>query len=279
MKYFILTLLTSLTLIFSSCDLLEEQTGLTEEEVVKGLKTALEVGADSSTASLMATDGYYGNNLLKILLPPQASQMLEYVSYIEDIAGSGFVENVVKGINRSAENAASEAKPIFVDAITSMSIEDGLNILQGKSTNKTSDFDSIAATNYLKNKTYTNLVGLYAPKIDAALNKVLISTDKGSFTTNQLWTTLIGYYNDAITAAGYTVAGMELLGQTPPQLLKSLSTETQIDESLSLGQFATGKALDGLYYKVGQEEKKIRKDPYQWALDILEKVFGSVYKQ
>ena len=45
-----------------------------------------------------------------------------------------------------------------------------------------------------------------------------------------------------------------------------------------LGDFATGKALDGLFYKVGEEEKKIRNNPYEWALDIIQKVFGSVFQ-
>ena len=60
-------------------------------------------------------------------------------------------------------------------------------------------------------------------------------------------------------------------------VLGRLSKEQSIDQNLSLGQYATGKALTGLFYKVGLEEKKIRKDPFQWGLDILDKVFGEVY--
>ena len=155
------------------------------------------------------------------------------------------VDDVILRINRSAENAAKDVKPIFVDAITSMTIEDGLNILNGVSTSKV-EFDSTAATSYLRAKTYNSLFNLYEPKIGTALDQKIV----GDVSTNDAWYLLTGNYN-AICNPGDEV-------------------ETE------LGAFATSKALDGLFYKVGEEEKKIRKDPYKWALDILQKVFGSV---
>ncbi len=161
----------------------------------------------------------------------------------------------IKSINRSAEDAANDAKPIFIDAITSMSIKDGLNILKGKSIEK-SDFDSIAATNYLRTKTFENLTNLYSPKINAALDKDLLNN---GLSANDLWTGIVLAYNGAIFI--HTI------------------DETPIDNSLSLGKFTTEKALDGLFFKVGEEEKKIRKNPYSWALDIIKKVFGSVYEE
>jgi hypothetical protein len=255
MKQFFYFLFGFMILFTSSCDLLNNvDDALSDDEIVQGLKTALEVGTDSSATVLSAVDGYYGDDLVKILLPPEAEPMLNYVSIIESIAGSDYVENTIKSINRSAEDAASEAKPIFVDAITGMSIQDGLNILQGKSSNK-SDFDSIAATNYLIANTYTSLVGVYAPKIDAALEVDQLGI---GFTTNELWNSIVFAYNLGVSTF--------------------LINEEPIDDNLTLGEYSTGKALDGLFFKIGEEEKKIRKNPWDWALDIIHKVFGSVHE-
>ncbi len=239
---------------FASCESIIDET-LTEDEIVKGLKVALEVGTDSSSTVLSSVNGYYGDELVKILLPPEAENMLNYVSIIEAVAGTGHIEETIKSINRSAEDAANDAKPIFIDAIASMTIKDGLNILKGKSIEK-SDFDSIAATNYLRTKTFENLTNLYSPKINAALDKDLLNN---GLSANDLWTGIVLAYNGAIFI--HTI------------------DETPIDNSLSLGKFTTEKALDGLFFKVGEEEKKIRKNPYSWALDIIKKVFGSVYEE
>jgi len=253
MKKIIILFIGFTILMFSSCDLLEDSS-LTEEEIVKGLKTALELGTDTSTTVLSAVDGYYKDEAVKLLLPPEGEKMLNYISIIETIAGSGYVEQTIKSINRSAEDAAKEAKPIFINAITGMTIQDGLNILQGNSGNG-ADFDSTAATNYLISKTYTNLVDVYAPKIDVALDKDLLG--KGA-SANELWTILVTAFNTAVTL--------------------NLINDDKIDSELTLGEYATGRALDGLFLKVSDEEKKIRKNPYEWALDIIQKVFGSVYE-
>jgi len=276
-KFWIFSIISVLAL--TSCDQLLQDTELTQEEITNGLKTALTVGADSSSTELSQEDGYYANPMLKILLPEEAQPMLKYVSYIDDIAGSGYVEQTIMSINRSAERAAHEAQPILVDAITGITIEDGLNILQGQSDSYAkADFDSTAATQYLRYKTYESLTSLYAPKIDSTLNIVVLNFDnKTAYTTNQLWEKLLIYYNKAVDAAVISVLGFEVLGQTAPKILKDLSLEPKIDQNLTLGQFATGKALDGLFTRVGIEEKKIRKNPFAWASDILQKVFGYVY--
>ncbi len=290
-KIWILLLVLGIT--FAGCDQVMQDVELTEEEITQGLKTALTYGADSSSTELSQEDGYYANPMLKILLPEEAQPMLKYVEIIEkgaalfstiatltgtkfEAAGEGYIEQTIMSINRSAEEAAKEAKPIFVDAITEITIEDGLNILQGKSdAYQKTDFDSIAATQYLKYKTFTPLTDVYAPKIDAALDKVVLDFgDKTAYTTNQLWHKLIVYYNNAITVAKI---GRDLNLFDANTELGRLAGEAPINAELSLGQFATGKALDGLFWRVGVEEKKIRKNPFQWASDILDKVFGYVY--
>ncbi len=76
---------------FASCESIIDET-LTEDEIVKGLKVALEVGTDSSSTVLSSVNGYYGDELVKILLPPEAENMLNYVSIIEAVAGTGHIE-------------------------------------------------------------------------------------------------------------------------------------------------------------------------------------------
>lgn len=256
-------------------------TGLSDEDIVEGLKTALAVGTDSSSTTLSLEDGYYGNALVKIPLPDEALKVQNQINAILSLAPSlssylnldTQFENVVKSINRAAEESAKEAAPIFKSAITNLSISQGLEILQGQvpedtNSTKSAEYDSTAATKYLMNQTFTGLTDLYSPKIDLALDK-----DLGlGFSANQAWTTLRNAYNSAVSKIDNSIIASAALSLTGYSL-ETLKTE-------SIGTFATEKALDGLFLKVGEEETKIRRDPWQWLTtavgDILTKVFGSV---
>jgi hypothetical protein len=269
-KVYFTILALSFFAFFTSCDLLKKNDSLTSAEIVEGLKTALNLGTDSSSTTLSKLDGYYGNKALKIMLPPEAQTMLAYTnnptlkSILDNLGFNDQIETVVKSINRSAEKAALEAAPIFKKAITNLSITDGLSILNGKNPTTTkagmeaSSFDSLAATNYLKSQTITDLTTAFSAPINANLDKDVLGL---GFTTNKAWTTLTDLYNQG-------VEGYNLLSGTKMEKVKATS----------LGVYCTQKALDGLFLKVGDEEKKIRKSPYDWAIDIIRKVFGSVSK-
>ncbi len=257
--------LLSLFFLFSSCDVLMQalETASTtssapsESEVVQGLKKALEIGAQYAAEQLHKKDGYFGNAAVKILLPPEVQNVVNTAINNPTVKRLGLdrvlkkkVDQVVLAVNRSAEAAAIEAKPIFVNAIRSMTIVDAYNILKGQDIyHKTQGFDSLAATHYLEYKTRPQLFNLYKPKIEAALNR-----DLGlGFSANQAWNTAIKYYNNYVA---------RILGK--PRI------------NYTLTDYATNKALDGLFYMVGQQEKKIRKDPYKWGSDIISRVFGYV---
>ena len=271
-----LLLLLALPFFFSlnSCELLTEEGGLTADKIVQGLKEALTIGADSASSSLSLTNGYYHGDVLhiKIPLPEEAENLRNLINQYSSITSyfnlDTEFENVVKAVNRAAEKAASDALPIFADAITDLTIENGLDILHGivpETGGGGSDFDSTAATQYLKIKTYLDLTNLYAPHINAALDQ-----DLGlGFSANDAWYTLTQAYNDALNSN--VVQGIILASQfTSKPIVLPAAIETD------LGVFSTQKALDGLFYMVGNEEKKIRKDPYQYLSDLLEEVFGSV---
>ncbi|MCQ2606138.1 MAG: DUF4197 domain-containing protein [Bacteroidales bacterium] len=246
---------------------------LSTAEVVKGLKTALNIGTDSSTAELSLKDGYYGNPLIKIPLPDEAEMIMEKMEYIGKYSSTAQelietkMESLREAINRSAEDAAKDAKPIFTDAITNLSIVDGWEILNGVvpggSEKAGSGFDSLAATKYLKNQTYNALVDAYSPKMDAALDKKFV----GNASATSLWNDITSNYNGLVSQYGKAAT-------LAAQIMGKDITFKEVDTDL--GEFVTAKALDGLFVKVGAQEKEIRKNPFQWASDIIQKVFGAV---
>jgi hypothetical protein len=248
LKKFILYILTAI--LFTGCaemmqlsqQYLDADAPLTKTEIIAGLKEALVTGTNHSANILGATDGYYKDELVKILLPPEADIIVENASRIP--GGQKLLDDVLLHINRAAEDAVSEAKPIFVNSITSMTISDGIGILKGEDN---------AATEYLHRTTYDQLFELYRPKIKASVEKDLV----GGISTEESWDTLVGKWNKLSKSAVGQIAG-----------LKPVNTE--------LEDYLTHKALDGLFLKIADEEKQIRKDPAARVSSLLKKVFGSL---
>jgi len=214
---------------------------LTEYEVSSGLKEALRVGTDSAATRLGAINGYYGDELVKIMLPEEASIIVDNISKIP--GGNKLVEDVVMRINRAAEDAAKEAGPVFWGAIKNMTITDAFNILNG---------GEKAATDYLHKQTYDELFKLYNPKIQTSLDKEIVA----GISTNESWESLTGKWNTIAESPIGKFADLE-------------AVKTDLDAYL------TEKALDGLFMKIAQQEKLIREDPVARVNDILKRVFGS----
>ncbi len=271
-KLSIVGLIGGVLLLFNSCEELAEisENNLSEGEIVNGLKTALEIGADSATSELMAVDGYFKDEAVKILLPPEANTIISNINKLEKYLPVGIqffndqTDLLLKSINRSAEDAASEALPILTNAITSLSVSDGFSILNGSVPNGTKStaqsFDSLAATKYLEQETKSDLIVVFSKPINASLDKKLV----GNESTNSIWNDITSKYNEGVVAYNKTLG---LLGDKKETV------------NANLGSYCTEKALDGLFVKVGAEEKKIRKNPYDWAVDIIQKVFGSVFEE
>lgn len=178
-KSFILVLMT-LTLV--SCDPASLQkvldtvseAPLSNLDVSNGLKEALQLGVDNSVNFLSAEDGYY-KSAYKILLPDEANKVIDKLAFIPGF--KNLEDELIKKVNRAAEDAAQKAGPIFLDAIKSITFDDAMNILLG---------DKNAATQYLDNKTYNSLYGEFKPVLNNSLNKV------GAL---DLWTSAITKYN------------------------------------------------------------------------------------
>jgi hypothetical protein len=201
--------------------------GKNDSTIISGLKEALSISTGNAVTSTSKMDGYFKNQLIKILLPDKiqdAANILGKLGYQKQ------VDNFVLSMNRAAEKAAPKAKSFFIDAIKGMTFEDAKKILGGSNT---------AATEYFKSKTLNKLQGEFKPIVSKSMNQVGVTRSYKEMT---------GKYTSAVPFG-------------------------KID-SLDLDQYVTDKALDGLFYMVGEEEKKIRTDPAARVTDLLKSVFG-----
>mgnify|MGYP003786331785 CR=1 FL=1 len=215
---------------------------LTEAEVVRALKEALTVGAENSARKLAAENGYYGDDLVKILLPDEAKIIVDNISRIP--GGEDLVEDVILRINRAAEDAAKEIAPIFISSVTQMTINDAFNILKGSDN---------AATEYLRRTTYNELYNLYKPKIQASTEKDIV----GNVSLKDSWESLTGKWNSIANTLAGRLANLE-------------PVNTDLDDYL------TDKALSGVFLKIEGEEQKIRNEVSARVTPLLQKVFGSL---
>ncbi|MCF8257541.1 MAG: DUF4197 domain-containing protein [Flavobacteriales bacterium] len=157
----------------SSCDEILDYLQLSDAEVAQALKEALTVGTDTSVARGSVEDGYFGNQIIKILLPPEAQPILSVINSVP--GGQSLVNEVVLKVNRAAEQAAVEATPIFVNAITSITIADAMAILNG---------NDDAATQYLKGATQEEIITAFRPHIVSSLESVGAQSAWETLTTN-----------------------------------------------------------------------------------------------
>ena len=151
---------------------------LTSADISAGLRQALQVGAQNATGKVSAVNGFFGNALIKVLMPPEAKKV---ENTLREIGLGSQVDNAILTMNRAAEDASAKALPIFLDAIKNRSIDDGLRILKG---------GNDAATQYLKAKTSAALTAAFKPVIQESLDKV---------NATKYWADVFNAYNDLPT--------------------------------------------------------------------------------
>lgn len=200
---------------------------LTTQEVAEGLKEALIKGISNGSDQLSALDGYFKNPQIKIPFPPDVKKVEDR---LRQIGLGDQVDNFVLTLNRGAEDAAREAKPIFITAIRSMTIQDAWAILKG---------NDDAATQYLKRTTSAQLREKFKPVIQQSLDKV---------NATRYYSEIINRYNQ-----------IPLVQKVNPDL----------------DDYATDKAIDGLFMVIAQEEKNIRENPVARTTELLRRVFGA----
>ena len=148
--------------------------GYSEQEAGEGIKEALINGITKGVAEVSQLDGYFGNPKIKIPIPPDAQKV---ETQLRNMGLGSEVDKAILSINRAAEDAAIEAKPIFVAAIRSLTFEDAINIVTGEQN---------AATKYLERTTTNPLTEKFEPIIAASLEKV---------NATKYWEDVIGTYN------------------------------------------------------------------------------------
>ncbi len=198
---------------------------MSQEKIITGLKEALEVGTAKAVSLTGAIDGFYKNEDIKLLMP----EPMQKVDNALRMVGYGpQLDEFEVNMNRAAEEATSLAKPIFVDAIKEMNIQDAKEILEGSET---------AATEYFREKTAANLRQAFHPKVEQAMRKVGVTKQ----------------YHDLIDRY-----------QSLPFMQSFL---------FDFDAYVVDESLDGLFYMVAEEEKKIRRDPAARVTDLLKEVF------
>ena len=151
-----------------------DHASFTEQEAAQGIREALVNGTGKSVDLVSLVDGYFGNAEIKIPFPEDA-RVVE--SRLRSMGMGKQVDDAILSINRAAEDAAREAKPIFVDAIKAMSIQDAIGIVKGEDN---------AATEYLRKSTTTELNKKFQPVISKSLDRVQAT---------RYWTDVINTYN------------------------------------------------------------------------------------
>ena len=174
-------ILIVLSFIFTSCAELQQvvnqlpQTGtISNTDIASGLRQALDLGIDKQVTKLTQKDGFFKNELVKILLPEELQKVDKT---LRNIGLGSLADEGLKILNRAAEDAVKEATPIFINAVKDITFNDAKNILLGNDN---------AATQYLTTRTQSQLYEKFKPVINSSFSKV--GADK-------IWTNLIDKYN------------------------------------------------------------------------------------
>ncbi len=288
--------------------------GSLDEKVVLGLRTALSVGIDTSAAFASQVNGYLAHEAIRILLPAEAAQAIkaaeEVAGYVNpfahelqaikaiaaatpgveqgsftanlgrsagilgEVAAMGSIgDSLVKYMNRAAEYAAPRSVPIFKSAIGSMTINDGLSLLNSA--------DSTAATLYLSGKTFNPLDAAYTPIVDSTLALVPLTKYWSDFRST--YNTLLVDYQALVDFQVSWNANV-VVSRVPTLQVDALKRVSYKPiETESLGAWTTEKALTGLFFLVGEQERSIRRDPIGYVKElaadlsnILTEVFGKI---
>lgn len=205
---------------------------LSQLDISNGLKEALQFGVDNSVNFLSIKDGFY-KTAYKIYMPEEAQKVVRFVDKIP-LTGN-LEETLLSKINHAAEDAASKAGPIFIDAIKSITFNDAKNILMG---------DKDAATQYLHSRTYNALYGEFKPVLMNSLNKVGV----------------LDYYGDIVSKYNALNIGKEL----NPDMADHINTKalsalfTLIEEKEQGIRSDVGQRTTSLLQKVFAEQDETK---------------------
>lgn len=175
-------------------------------EIASGLRQALDFGIDKQVSKLTQKDGFFRNEMVKILLP---SELQKVDKTLRDIGLGNLADEGLKVLNRAAEDAVKEATPIFVDAVKNITFADAKNILLGGDN---------AATSYLQNSTEKPLYSKFSPVINNSLSRV---------GATEIWANIINKYNSLPITNN---VNPDLTDYVTEQALKGVFTMISVEE-------------------------------------------------
>jgi len=209
--------------------------GLTQQEMVAGLRAALDKGVDHAVTDLGREGGFLRNVEVRIPVP----ETLQPAERMLRTLGQGrLVDEFQTTLNRAAERAVPEAVEVLVGSIKQMTFADAESILRGHET---------AATDFFRRTSETNLYARFLPIVKEATARTGVTAAYKRMTEHAA----VGIISEAV------------LGR----------------EAADLDAYVTGKALDGLFLKIAEQEKLIRENPAERTSEILRKVFGAILRQ
>ena len=197
-----------------------------DSKTSSGLKEALQIGAGHAVDLTGATDGFFKNEAIKILMPEKL-RMAEKGLRLAGMGGK--LDEFELSMNRAAEASAPAARGIFKDAITQMTFDDARKIFTGGDT---------SATEYFKSKTSASLTAAFKPTVESAMDQ-----------------------------SGVVQQFKHLSGNIP-------ALPFGHSQGFDITSYVVGKTMDGLFFILGEEEKKIRTNPAAQITPLLKEVFG-----
>jgi len=217
---------------------------LTEDQTAKALKEALAKGAERAVKQLGTNGGFLTNLNVKIPMP---ASMQKVEQTLRTLKQGALADEFVTTMNRAAEQAVPVAAAVFGDAIRQMTVADAKAILTGPND---------AATQYFRRTSTNALHAKFLPIVKQA-------TDAAGVTSA---------YKAMLAKAGPTAGLVQGFGAA---FGKNLGLDAA---TLDVDSYVTGKAMDGLFKVVAEEEKRIRENPAARTTDLLKQVFGAVKK-
>jgi len=261
--------------------------------MIEGLKEALKIGTQNAARTLGKENGYYEDPTVFIDLPPEAATAMKVTGVVSEIAGNPLAKtliqalekndinlsifssdlsgNLISAFNRGAEKAAPKAVDIFVSAITGMKIDDGKKILFSE--------NNYAARDYLQTTTSESLTTAFSPVINGTIKEINISIGGESYDALGAWSFYAEQNNKLEKLVKSKEVGLILDGLNLflPEQVKTIRSIKEINTDL--GGHVVGKAMDGIFLKIGGEEQKIRTDVNARVNDLLREVFGQLDNQ
>lgn len=214
----------ALTITLASCDVLSKIPtgggGVTETEAADGIKEALSQGLVKAVLQLNREDGFFKDALYKILMPPDAKKI---ENTLRDLGMGKMVDKAILQINRAAEDAAGYAKPIFVDAIKSMTLSDAIGLVRNGDT---------SATHFFRVKTTDKLIAAFLPVIRTSLDRVEATK----------------YYSDVINTYNNFPTTIKKINPDLPSFVTTKATDALFDlvakEELNIRQNIAARTTD-----------------------------------